>query len=88
MLTDEKGYYGLIPAVARKSDVCVVLPGAWSTFCLRQTETVRNYKLLGDAYFSNHETLHHEEGVPVYETLDITTLVAQSSFKEHTITLI
>lgn len=88
VLTDKKGYYGLIPTVAKEADTCAYLRGARAAFCLRKTENVQKYKILGDACFLNSDVWSMEEGTYNYKILDDTGLTAESNFEEHTINLI
>lgn len=87
VITDKKGYHGLIPVVAKESDIFAFLSGAWPIFCLRPTEDEQEYRILGDACFSNHDVIFHEEGIPMYD-FDTVNIIKKIRFKEGVITLI
>lgn len=48
---------------------------------------MQEYKILGDAYFSHHDTIFHLDGISIYD-FDIAKFIAKSNCEEHTITLI
>lgn len=51
----ERGYFGLVPRVAQKGDLCCIVFGAKTPFVLRKTTAAGEYRLAGEAYITGKE---------------------------------
>lgn len=61
-----RGYYCLVPGLAREGDTCAVIFGTILPFVLRGTGRPHYYKVVGDAFFTSSRKVNWEAGYSPY----------------------
>lgn len=62
----QRGYYCLVPGLARVGDTCAVIFGTNLPFILRGTGRPYHFKVVGDAFITSNRTVNLEAGYSPY----------------------